>query len=107
MGLHTDPFTRIAESSRFPRRRLNGWATCVAAQGGAAPGGPASDGTDLCSITATEAFLCAPRLEDLLALIEHLTPADRVRLREELRVRYAASGESDGVVAAEPRRLRQ
>jgi hypothetical protein len=28
-------------------------------------------------------------------------------LREELRVRYAASGESDGVVGSEPHRLRQ
>jgi hypothetical protein len=55
----------------------------------------------------TEAPASSPRLDDVLALVENLAPAHRVRLREELRVRYDASGESDGVAASQPHRLRQ
>ncbi len=58
-------------------------------------------------MTALEATVTSPRLEDVLALVEGLAPADRVRLREELRVRYDALGESDGVAVSQPHRLRQ
>jgi hypothetical protein len=55
----------------------------------------------------TEAAAHAPRLEDVLVLIEKMAPVDRVRLREELRVRFDAAGESEGFRASQPHRLRQ
>jgi hypothetical protein len=57
--------------------------------------------------SAAEAVLTGPRLEDVLALVERLAPADRARLREELRVRYDASGECEAVSPSQPHRLRQ
>ncbi len=57
--------------------------------------------------SAAEAVLTAPRLEDVLALVDRLAPADRARLRAELRVRYDASGKPDGASVSQPPRLRQ